>query len=206
MRIEAYKVLARHEDSSVYSRVIKGQKFVLDMVRSNAPPLVYASRQGVPRLAIFGIETTLNNPIMFSAMDNRFSISSNADGNDVTLFYRGPRVDKPVVIKSGPELSEIARRLGGEGEPGEYTLDFSYADVVALMQSMIQGQNVSGAVGADGARQLAAFVLQDPPRIQSEIDNAPLGDNGRPQTDSAAPATQASSQGGVSGLDSREVK
>jgi hypothetical protein len=94
--------------------------------------------------------------------------------------------------------------LAGEGPAGDPVLDFSYADVVALLQSMIDGQKVSGAGG--GQRQLASFVLQEPPVIQDAIDNAPLlGENGRPQTD--APTTQASSAGGgVIGMDSTDLR
>jgi flagellar basal body P-ring protein FlgI len=205
VRIEAYKVLAKHQDGSVYSRIIKNgdnEKFVLDMVHCNGSPLVYASRQGIPRLAIFGTETEVTIPIMYAAMTDRFSISSNPDNADVTIFYRGTELQKPVKIISGPQLSEIAARLGGDGPPGDDALDFSYADVVALMQSMIDGQKVSRAVA--GRRQLAAFVLQEPPRIQDAIDSAPLlGDNGRPQTESSGPTTAPAAQtGGVIGMDS----
>jgi hypothetical protein len=149
---------------------------------------VYASRQGVPRLAIFGTDTTLTLPVMFTAMDNRFSISSNTGNTDVTIFYSGPELDKPVQVNSGPQLSEIAARLAGEGPAGAPVLDFTYADVGASQ------------------RQLASFVLQEPPAIQDAIDNAPLlGENGRPQTD--APTTQASSAGGsVTGMDSTDLR
>jgi hypothetical protein len=166
--------------------------------------MVYASRQGVRRLAIFGTDTTLTLPIMFTAMDNRFSISSNTGNTDVTIFYSGPELDKPVQVNSGPQLSEIAARLAGEGPAGAPVLDFTYADVVALLQSMINGQKVSGAGASQG--QLASFVLQEPPAIQDAIDNAPLlGENGRPQTD--APTTQASSAGGsVTGMDSTDLR
>ena len=205
VRIEAYKVLARDEDGSIYSHVVQNgenQKFALDMVQCGGAPLVYASRQGVPRLAIFGTDTTLTLPVMFTAMDNRFSISSNPGNTDVTIFYAGSELEKPVQVTSGPQLSEIASRLAGEGPAGAPVLDFSYADVVALMQSMIDGQKVSGAGASQ--RQLASFVLQEPPAIQNAIDNAPLlGENGRPQTD--APTTQASSAGGgVIGMDSTD--
>ena len=139
---------------------------------------------------------------MFTAMNDRFSISSNASNADVTIFYSGQELQKPVQVTSGPELSEIAARLAGDGPVGTSVLDFSYADIVALLQSMIDGQKVSGAGASQ--RQLAAFVLQEPPVIQDAIDNAPLlGGTGRPQTE--APTTQASSAGGsVMGMDSSD--
>ncbi len=87
----------------------------------------------------------------------------NDDGNSVTLFYRGRELRKPVKIPSGPDLEQIAARLGGDGPPGTPTFDFSYADVVAILQSMIDGRYVTGEY-ADG-RQVAAFVLQELPKI-----------------------------------------
>lgn len=185
VRIEAYKILARHHDASVYTRVIKRgkeEKFVLDIVQGSDKPMVYASRQGLPRLAIFGSQTALDLPTMFAAMHDRLSISSNPDGNTVTIFYGGVELKKPLQIVSGPGLAEIAARLGGESAPGAAGLDFSYTDVVAILQALIDQQKASGWSGDQ--RQTVAFVLQDMPQAQQMIENAPLiRDTGRPQAD-----------------------
>jgi flagellar basal body P-ring protein FlgI len=202
VRIEAYKILARHKDTSVYTRVIKRgdeEKFVLDIVQGSGKPMVYASRQGLPRLAVFGGQTALDLPTMFAAMKDRLSISSNPDGNTVTIFYGGVELKKPIKVVSGPNLAEIAARLGGESAPGSVGLDFSYTDVVAIMQALIDQQKVSGWCGDQ--RQAAAFVLQELPQVQEAIDTAPLiRDAGRPQADqpdhgASAPGGQLESPG-----------
>ncbi len=198
VRIEAYKVLTRSDEaeqtdaSPIYTHIVKAgddEKFVLDVVRCGGPPLVYASRQTVPRLAIFGTQTTLNLPIMFLTMGDRFSISSDPTDKSVTIFYRGQELSKPIKMTSSPELAEIAARLGGDGPAGLPHLDFSYSDVVAIVQSMADARQISGV--DEGRRQPAAFVLQEPSVVQEQIDTAPLlRDEGRPQKD--VPAAQSS--------------
>lgn len=204
VRVEAYRVLARHKDSTIFTRVVKrgsNEKFVLDVVPGGGSPMVYASRQGLPRLAIFGDRTSVDLPLTFAAMQNRLSISSVAEDGSVMIFYRGAETRKAVRITSSADIAEIAARLGGEGPPGNAGLDFSYADVVAIVQAMIDNQKVSGMFG--GQRQLASFVLQEPPRVEEAADSIPLlRDNGRPQTERAAsekPVQGATAPGGQPG-------
>jgi flagellar basal body P-ring protein FlgI len=211
VRIEAYKVLAAHKDrAAIFTRVVKKgdvEKFALDIVPGNAAPLVYATRQEIPRLAVFGNQTSLDMPAMFIAMNNRLTISSNQQDGLVTIFYRGR---KAVHVESSPDLAEIAARLGGEGPPGNNGLDFSYGDVVAVVQSLMDQQKVSGLQGSQ--RQIATFVLQEPTRFEDLIDSAPLlHDTGRPQTDQPAapdsaeqkPAQVGADVGGMSAPDAK---
>jgi hypothetical protein len=193
VRIEAYRVLARHRDSVIYSRVVKhgdNEKFILDIVPGGGTPMVYASRQGIPRLAIFGVQTALDLPVTFATLNDRLTITSLGDSDQVTIFYRGEELKKPVKIDCGASIAELVARLGGESAPGSPSLDFSYADTVAIAQALIDQQKVSGLCG--GQRQLAAFVLQEPPRAEESIDSRPLlrDSGGRPQT----PPTTAGAQ------------
>ena len=195
VRIEAYKVLARHEDlenpddGPIFTHIVKrgeSERFIVDVIRCGGPPLVYASRQGIPRLAIFGNQTAIDLPVLFMSMQDRFSISSTTDGAALTLFYRGAELRKPIVLQTPPNLAEVAARLGGEGAPGDPSLDFSYSDVVSLVQSLAKGQKVIGWNGEQ--KQQAAFVLQDASSVEQAVENAPmLRDNGRPNGGQAAP-------------------
>jgi flagellar basal body P-ring protein FlgI len=193
VRIEAYRVLAKHRDSIIYSRVVKrgdNEKFILDIVPGGGTPMVYASRQGIPRLAVFGVQTSLDLPVTFASLNDRLTVTSLGDSDQVTIFYRGEELKKPVKIVCGPSVAELVSRLGGEGAPGDPSLDFSYADVVAITQALIDQQKVSGL--CSGQRQLAGFVLQEPPRAEETIDSRPLlrDSGGRPQT----PPTTAGAQ------------
>ncbi len=192
VRIEAYKLLAKHEDPAVYSRWMKdGQRetFALDLVRSNGKPMVYASRQGVPRVAVFGSETQLELPLIFTSMDQRLTISSEPQGSTITIFYRGTELHEAVSIQSTPSLPELVARLAGDNDTGTPGLHFSYADVVGLLQQLIDQQRVSGRSGE--GRLLVSFVLQDPSRAFESLNNngrSLLRDSGaRPQSDKPGP-------------------
>jgi hypothetical protein len=145
---------------------------------------VYASRQGLPRLAVFGVRTSVDLPVMFVSMNNRLTISSVGDSETVTLYYRGAELRKPISTGCGATISEIVAKLGGETVPGEQPLDFSYADVVAIVQGLVDQQKVSGLCGTQ--RQLASFVLQGPAAVEetAAAESIPLlRDSGRPQND-----------------------
>jgi flagellar basal body P-ring protein FlgI len=196
VRIEAYKLLAKHQDSSVYSRWITDsggqQVFALDLIKSSAPPMVYATRQGVPRIAVFGSLTRLELPLIYSSMDNRLTISSDDQNAErVNIFYRGQELRKPVSLVTTPSLPELVQILGGDtaADFSVHGLHFGYADVVAILQSLIDQQRVSGLCGQQ--RLLASFVLQEPGRVLAEpSEGRPLmRDEGgsRPQSDRPAP-------------------
>lgn len=186
VRVEAYKVLAAAGDSSVYTRVVgpseHEQKFVLDIIASDGPPLIHASRTGVPRLAIFGNRPSLELPVMFTAMANNFSVSSVPGKETVTLFYRGPGLEEPLTVNSRPDIAEVIARLGGEGPIDQERFDFSYGDVVAVVQAMASQKKITAGFG--GERVASAFVLQDPATIEDTVESAPpitTDSTGRPQ-------------------------
>jgi len=195
VRVEAYKILARNHDPSVYSRLVteqeNNQKFVLDIVPSHSPPLIYASRSGVPRIAIIGTMPQVATPVMFTALDNHLMISSSTVGNSLTIFYRAPApVDSenqphdiatppPVQMESQPEVAEVVARLGGVTAGDERPLNFTYSEVLAILQRLSEEHKL--AAWQDGKVQTASLMLQEPPRVQQSIYAAPSIDSGRPQ-------------------------
>jgi flagellar basal body P-ring protein FlgI len=192
VRIEAYNILARAGDASVQSRVIgsanesANQKFVLDFVHCAGQPLIYATRSGVPRIAIFGSVPELSIPLTFAALDNRLMISSGAIGRDVTIFYRDGQLKRPVQMSCPPDVADVVARLAGQMDDGTGQLDFTYAEILAILQGM-SDQHKLQVVTPTGEQMAAAFMLQDAPNVRDAIDNAPLLDKGRPQGDNNSP-------------------
>jgi hypothetical protein len=170
VRLEAYRVLAKYSRQGVvYSEKVKGA-FYLDMVPCEGPPLIYASRVGAPRIAIFGKNPTLKVPMMFTALDATLTIhSAEQDPRAVKIVWREPGGASPVTVAlSSPSLRELVLRLGGAGDDG---LRFSYADIVGLLQKMSAREQVAGA-----------FVLQEAPRLRGGSDEAPIiPDRGQPK-------------------------
>jgi hypothetical protein len=187
VRVNAYRVLVGAGDSHVASRRIN-DSFWLDMIDCKGPPLVYASRTGEPRLAVFGPRTALRQPLTFSAFDTSLTIATSPDSPSLlSIFYRGDELPVPVSTKSRPNVAELAARLGGAGDE---KLRFGYGDIVGILQSM-----------ADSGKVASAFVLQDQPAVEEALLAVPdmtgnggnVGGAGRPVGEpAAAPQAQGS--------------
>ena len=201
VRVAAYKALVNNRDPAVHSNVVgrteDDPKFVLDVIPSSGPPLIYASRRGVPRIAVFGERARLATPITYLGMDDRLSISSDPDGGaGLTLYHRptGPR--EPVKVRSNPDLPEVIARLGGMGADGTPAIDLNYGQIVALLQQLGQtNQMVALASAGPGAANVgmvpAPFVLQD---LTAAAAGPPPATGARPSggdTGGDEPATDA---------------
>jgi hypothetical protein len=189
VRIEAYRVLAQNGDHSVFTKFIspsndpENEKFALDIVESDAPPHIYASRQGAPRIAIIGKTPSIRLPIVYTAMDDRLTISSIGKENYVTMAFRDPLRRDLVKVLSLPTVTEIIARLGGAGARDEDHMNFAYGEVLAVLQALSDSNQL--AVD-DGAGHLwgTAFVLQDMPRTRDIVrEAAPMVESPRPGPD-----------------------
>jgi hypothetical protein len=174
VRAEAYMALARENDIRIATRHV-GDKFVLDQVESSAPPMIFVTQRGLPRIAFIGGPIRLAESALFTADSNRFSISRESGTPFVVLYHRGTGLPEPVRVRSRIELAEIVARLGGEGPAGERRLNFNFGQIVALLTRLDQqGLIVSGA-------SRPTLVLQEP--VDDRILTAPPIDPGRPLTD-----------------------
>jgi hypothetical protein len=185
VRIEAYKILAAHKDRRIVSADINGH-FTLDLVDYPGPPLIYAARSGEARLAIFGNTPTLTPPVTFAAMQDRLTISSDELGRTLTIFYREDHLPKPSIVKSGTTLAEVVSRLGGRAAEGEDTFSFTYADVVAVIQSLTDAQVVTDTNPA-GQVAAAPLIVDQPAELTDAL--AAAAEDSRPQADPIRPPT-----------------
>ena len=165
VRIEAYRILAQHGAPAIASRKVQNplsgeDEFIIDQVYCQGPPLIYATRSGVRRIAIFGGRLSLRLPIFFGAMDNRLTISTGPDGRSMVVFDRtNPSKSAGVRASTGPELMDLLWRLAGGSNEG---FRFGYAELVGIVQSLSAGRHIDGT-----------FVLQDLPAMQATIEEAP---------------------------------
>lgn len=174
IRVEAYHILARNRDPSVVSTVVapainpSDQKFILDRVYTDAPPLVYVTRTGVPRIALLGRTPDLGLPVPFTAMDNRLTFAAQNNGRHVMLFFRDPLLEAPVKVLSQPDLDGIIARLGGMGAGDGANLSFSYGEVVAILQALVVNNKLT-ARDPKGRMQAATFQMQEPARVREDL-------------------------------------
>jgi len=171
VRIEAYRMLAQNRDNSVFTKFIspsndpENEKFVLDIVDCDASPIIYASRQGAPRISVIGKTPHIRLPIVFSAMDNRLTISSVGKENYVTIAYRDPLRRDLVKVMSQTAVPEIIARLGGAGARDEDHMNFAYGEVLAILQALSDSHELTADDGA-GHLWSTAFILQDMQRTR----------------------------------------
>lgn len=197
VRIEAYNILAKSDDPSISRQVMRSarqplnEKFVLDYVHCKGRPLIYATRSGVPRVAIFGSVPELAAPVTFSALDNHLMISSGAIGRDVTIFYRNAQLRQPIQMTSPPDLADVLARLAGTMDDGTGQLDFTYAEIIAMLQAMSDQGKLKVTSPMTGEALASAFLLQAETGLRDVIDNAPSIERGRPQGEVDSPKLDA---------------
>ncbi|MDQ3169277.1 MAG: hypothetical protein M3Q55_03935, partial [Acidobacteriota bacterium] len=108
-------------------------------------------------------------------------------GHNVTIFYRDDARVEPVQMASRTDLGEVIARLGGDGAPEEERLDFTYGEIVAVLQALSRQRQMTAA-RPDGRLTLAPFVFEQPGGSQDLIESAPVIEQSRPNTDGAAKA------------------
>ncbi|HEX4056481.1 MAG TPA: flagellar basal body P-ring protein FlgI [Tepidisphaeraceae bacterium] len=161
-------------------------RFLLDIVPSEGPPMIYATSTGVPRIAVIGHRMALSTPVTFTAMDMRLSITSSDGTNLLTMFYRDPLSPDTVKVETHNDLPEILARLGGEGPDDSHQFDLSFGDVVAVAQQLVAGGQVYGVSLADNSRRQCTFELEHPLLETDEWTSIPTDNpQGRPQGDAA---------------------
>lgn len=189
VRVEAYRVLAKHRDPAVISRVID-ERFVLDIVPAGGAPLIYASRTGMPRIALIGPRPSVQEPFSFTAMDDRLTLVGNGDSKGVTIFYRSPRRPDPAKLQSRPDLAELIGRLGGDRAAGPAKIRFNYGDVVAIVQGLSDRRQIVATAGSQVVP--ATFMLQPAPAVVETLLDAPvIPDLSRPTGDNVATIDEA---------------
>jgi hypothetical protein len=190
VRIAAYNLLSSHDDASVYAHKVQNgtqEVFTLDMIKSEqngiGTPMIYATRQGVPHLAVFGDRLLVDQPMLFTAFDGKLTISAAGDGTPVRIFYRGTDVKNPVAVQCGPNIAQIVDELAGDGKIGPNYLHFGYSEICAVVQQLVDRRLISGQAG--GRTMLASYVPQDAGKLLEPANNgrSPLREQSRPQSD-----------------------
>jgi hypothetical protein len=161
--------LAKIDDPRIPNPVLSrksNDSFILDVIETTGKPMVYATRVGEPRIAVFGSRSQIKLPITFSAFDTRLTITQDAKKPQLlSVFYRGEEVQEPIAALSRPLVVELAARLGG-GSDDKFR--FSYGEVVAMLQTM-----------ADTGKVASSFVLQDIPGLEEQFGDIADASSGR---------------------------
>ena len=188
IRTEAYQILARprerggEPDTSIVRTFIRppgdaaaNREFILDIVPGEGPPLVFAVRNGLPRVAIIGRTPAFNVQGPLTVLDDRLTMAAQEKGRSVLMYFRDYKRDNaPVKTLSLSRLDRVIETLGGvRGEDPRESLNFNYGEIVAILQKMVDARKLV-AQGPKGEQMLASLVIREPDRIEADINTAPL--------------------------------
>jgi flagellar basal body P-ring protein FlgI len=140
-------------------------------------PMIYVSRTGVPRIAIFNDRLAFRQPTLFSAWDNRFMLRSDNGSPQATLFYqpifggRPAKLDIPANVPYMVGTMAFTPDLDSKS-PG---LDMSYSQIVNVLYQMTRSKQVE-----------APLVLQRDSIYEQILASRLASTEGRPETSGPA--------------------
>ncbi len=134
VRVAAYEALLRHRhpiiESIPFRHILDNTQLncILDIVDCDGPPLIHVRRTGVPRIALFGLQTPVLPPVFLTSEDEAVTIVSREDSNDVHVYAKAngqlseeilvpPRATELIMALADLPLRDDTDRLRGIGLP-----------------------------------------------------------------------------------------
>jgi hypothetical protein len=175
IRIAAYEALRDRNDHSIVTRRVKHSDFYVDRVSSKGEPLIYVSRTGRPRIALFGGDSiACNPPVFFSLPDGTLTISAEPSVDQLTLVRKArfsAAVSDPIYIDL--EVGTLVELLGNKppssSDEAVYGLGFDFSSIVLTVSELCRSGSIQ-----------AKFVLQQPGAVGLGRTKTPPG---RPESD-----------------------
>lgn len=193
IRIAAFEALLRQRSPAIRSLTFRHRldertaNFTLDLVETDAAPLIYARRSRWPRIVIMDPQMPLITPLFYTSPDGRLMMTADEGDEDIKLMVRivpgGPLeefsiptrvVDLVRVLAERPDPDEIGRPMGA---------GLTYSQVLQVLT----------ALAADGT--LTAPVIFERSSLRQLL--GPEEPTGRPETDEEAFDGEAFGEGAL---------
>ena len=143
IKLLAYEHLRRMDDLAIAEELI-GRSFYLENISLAREPLVFVSRSGAPRIAVFGGPIYCKGDLFVQSDDANITLNSVTGQEGVAIIRKIPGKPEipPISLKCSYELSDIIRTLGSEPVRRKQTdrsgLGVSYSDIIALLNKMVE--------------------------------------------------------------------
>ena len=143
IKLLVYEHLRRMDDLAIAEEVI-GRSFYLENISLARDKLVYVSRSGMPRIAVFGGPIYCKGDLFVQSDDANITLNAVTGQDGITIIRKIPGKPEipPVSLKCSYELSDIIRTLGSEPIRRRQTdrigLGVSYSDIIALLNKMVE--------------------------------------------------------------------
>lgn len=162
LRVAAYEGLLNHKHPAVethrFGSALDPTQFnlTLDVVESNARPLVYVRRTLEPRIAVFGPRMPLSLPLFYNHPDDWVTLNALEEHGDIAVLCRtrsGRLMTEPLMVPA--RVVELIRALADlpvKDDAGRIRgIGLDYARVVEVLDALC----TSGAIPARLAVQTA---------------------------------------------------
>ncbi len=143
IRLLVYEHLRRMDDLAIAEEVI-GRSFYLENISLARDKLIYVSRSGMPRIAVFGGPIYCKGDLFVQSDDSNITLNAVTGQDGITIIRKIPGKPEipPVSLKCSYELSDIIRTLGSEPIRRRQTdrigLGVSYSDIIAMLNKMVE--------------------------------------------------------------------
>ena len=159
-RIEAYEALVLRGDPSI-GRILIADKFILDIVDSNKP-MIYVSQVGMPRIAVFGTDLSINRPTMMVTWAGQLMIRGDLDKDDVEVYYRSGDLLQGSTYRVEPRIAKLIEIFGQDTAPDNPLpgLGLSYSQVVSVLYQIWRQGYLDADFRPEQDRILATILRQ----------------------------------------------
>ena len=161
VRLTTYEMLRKRHDPTVETIRVNG-RFDLDLVRSDKP-LVYAAQTGPPRIAVFGEDVKLRQPMLQSMWNGRLIVRFDEGDSKAKVFYRSDGAERPRIEQTKPESHEFIGFLARTPSPsiGSAGLDMTYGETLGVLYELARQGNLGSDFRGEQDRILAAIMRED---------------------------------------------
>jgi hypothetical protein len=170
VRLIAYEMLRKRRDPSVETIAINN-RFSLDLVRSSKP-LIYAAQTGPPRLAVFGEDVRLRQPMLQRIWDGRMIVKFDAGDSKALVSYRPQGTERQRIEQAKPEVQDFIAFLARTPSPtiGSAGLDLSYGETLGVLYELAREQNLGSDFRGEQDRILAEIMRKEE---EAEVEERP---------------------------------
>jgi hypothetical protein len=183
VRIAAYEAIIQRSHQSVRSVTFRhildqGQiNFILDVVDAQGPPLIYARRTRLPRLAVFGARMPITPPVFYVQSDESVTVHTVDGSDDLQVFakQRGRMSEQLELPLRVVDLVTALAELPTRDEAGHLRgLGLPYSRVLQILVTLSEDHSIPAEVVLEDVgpiRSLVPEVAPERPISEPEEDS-----------------------------------
>jgi len=158
IRLAAFECLEKRKDPIVRTYVVD-DKFDLQVVPSSEE-MIYVSQSGRPKLVLFGEEGAVRRPVTFATWSNRLMIRGDEGTETLSVYWKLPGPDPPVVLDAPAAIPEFIAFLGHQRTPESPLpgIGLSYAETIGALHALWSDGYLPGGFKTEQDRILAAII------------------------------------------------